>query len=72
MKTWYEKQGILIIEKDKGMPEKKDRHTKRIFKDLAHSQHTRVNKQTSHQIIVRQISLEKFKDPHFFFHFFYN
>jgi hypothetical protein len=24
MKTWYEKQGILIIEKDKGMPEKKD------------------------------------------------
>jgi hypothetical protein len=59
----------LIIEKDKDMPEKKDRPTKRIFKDLAHSQHTRVNKQTSHQTIAHQISLEKFKDSHFF-HFF--
>jgi hypothetical protein len=55
------------------MPEKKDRPTKRIFKDLAHSQHRRVKKQTSHQTIARQISLEKFKDPHsFFFIFFYN
>jgi hypothetical protein len=63
----------LIIEKDKGMPEKKDRPTKRIFKVLAHSQHTRVNKQTSHQtIIAHQISLEKFKDSHFFYFFFYN
>jgi hypothetical protein len=59
----------LIIEKDKDMPEKKDRPTKRIFKDIAHSQHTRVNKQTSHQTIAHQISLEKFKDSHFF-HFF--
>jgi hypothetical protein len=56
----------LIIEKDKGMPEKKDRPTKRIFKDFARSQHTRVNKQTSHQTIAHQISLEKFKDSHFF------
>jgi hypothetical protein len=44
MKTWYEKQGILIIEKDKSVPKKKDRPTKRIFKDFARSQHTRVNK----------------------------
>jgi hypothetical protein len=56
----------LIIEKDKGMPEEKDRPTKRIFKDIAHSQHTRVNKQISHQTIVRHISLEKFKDSYFF------
>jgi hypothetical protein len=49
------------------MPEKKDRPTKRIFKDLVHSQHIRVNKQTSHQAIAYQISLEKFKDPHFSF-----
>jgi hypothetical protein len=57
----------LIIEKDKGVSEKEDRPTKHIFKDLAHSQHTRVNKQTSHQTIARQISLEKIKDPHSFF-----
>jgi hypothetical protein len=44
MKTWFEKQGILIIEKDKGMPENKDRPAKRIFKDFVRSQHTRVNK----------------------------
>jgi hypothetical protein len=69
MKTWYEKQGVLIIEKDKDMPKKKDRPTKCIFKYLVHSQHTRVNKQTSHQTIARQISLKKFKGPHFF-HFF--
>jgi hypothetical protein len=37
---------MLIIEKDKGVPEKEDRPTKRIFKDFAHSQHIRVNKQT--------------------------
>jgi hypothetical protein len=61
----------LIIEKDKGMPEKKDRPTNRIFKDLAHSQHTRVNKETSHQTIARQISLEKLKILIFFI-FFYN
>jgi hypothetical protein len=52
-----------------GMLEKKDRPTKRIFKDFTRSQHTRVNKQTSHQTIAHQISLEKFKDSHFF-HFF--
>jgi lipase chaperone LimK len=56
----------LIIEKDKDMSEKKDRPTKRIFKDLVHSQHTRVKKQTSHETLARQISLEKFKDSHFF------
>jgi hypothetical protein len=43
-----EKQGILTAEKDKDVLEKKDRPTKRIFKDFAHSQHTRVNNQLSH------------------------
>jgi hypothetical protein len=57
----------LIAEKDKGVPEKKDRPTKCIFKDFARSQHTRVNKQTSHQTIARQISLEKFKNSLFLF-----
>jgi hypothetical protein len=54
------------------MPEKKDRPTKHIFKDFTRAQHTRVNKKTLHQTIARQISLEKFKDSHFFFIFFYN
>jgi hypothetical protein len=48
MKTWSERQGILIVEKVKGTPEKEDRPIKRIFKDFARSQHTRVNEQTSH------------------------
>jgi hypothetical protein len=34
----------LIAEKDKGVSEKEDRPTKRIFKDLIHSQHIRVEK----------------------------
>jgi hypothetical protein len=56
----------LIAEKDKGVPEKKDRPTRRIFKDFARSQHTRVNEQTSHQTIAHQIGIEKFKDSYFF------
>jgi hypothetical protein len=61
----------LIVEKDPDVPKKVDRPTKRIFKDSVRSQHTRVNKQTSHQTIAHPISLEKFKDSHFFY-FFYN
>jgi hypothetical protein len=48
MKTWYEKQGILIVEKNKDVPEKEDRPTKHIFKDFARSQHIRGNKQISY------------------------
>jgi hypothetical protein len=40
-KTCAEKQGILIVEKDKGVPEEEDRPTKHIFKDFAHSQGTK-------------------------------
>ena len=55
----------LIVEKDKDVPEKENRPTKRILKTLHTLNTQRSNKQTSHQAIVCQISSEKSEDSHF-------
>ena len=65
IKTWAEKQEILIVEKDKGMSEKEDRPTKHILKILHTLNTQRNNKQTSHQAISGQINSEKFKYSRF-------
>ena len=55
----------LILEKDKSMPEREDRPTKRILKTLLTLNRQRSNKQTSHQAKSHQINSGKFEDSHF-------
>ena len=69
IKTWAEKQEILIVDKGKGMLEKEDRPTKHILKILHTLNTQRNNKQTSHQAISGQINSEKFEDSYFSYNY---
>jgi len=57
----------LIVEKDKGMPEKEDRPTKHIFKTLLTINTQEATSKHHIKTKAHQINSEKFEDSHFLY-----